>query len=534
MSFYPTIALCIFFISSGAAFLEKPEGLSGGGGHGLVSFRLSAAEASNDQSGNAVSNSTFVLASGRTERRDPLNDFKDYTGGWNISNRHYWASVGFSAAPLFGIALVWFVIFGLVLIISSCYYCCCRGHVHSYSGSAYVISLVLLVLFSCAVIVGCIVLYFGQGKFHSSTSNTLDYVVDQSNFTVENLRDFSGNLSAAKGLKVTNLLIPDDLQGRIDEIVTKVNASADDLDSQTSKNSKNIRDVLDTVRLVLIIVAAVMLLLAFLGFIFSILGLQFLVYILVLIGWFLVTAMFILSGVFLLLHNTVGDTCLAMNEWVAHPSEHTALDKILPCVDFATAEESLNRSKEVTYKLADILNNVINGVCNPSNPSIPFNQSGPLMPNLCNPFNQDLTNRTCAPGEVVFSNASQVWKNYECDVTVINGIEICKTVGRVTPTIYNEMNSAVRVGFAVHHYGPFLVQLEDCTFVRQTFATIHKNNWPGLKKYTNWVFAGLTLVAAAVMLSTVLWVIYARERRHRVYSRQQNLPEERPPVPDKP
>lgn len=38
-----------------------------------------------------MNNSTFILASDRTERRDPLNDFKDYTGGWNISNRHYWA-----------------------------------------------------------------------------------------------------------------------------------------------------------------------------------------------------------------------------------------------------------------------------------------------------------------------------------------------------------------------------------------------------------------------------------------------------------
>lgn len=250
----------IFFLSSGADFPEKAS--SGRGDLGLVRFRrLDAAF-----SGNLVSNSSFVLASGRTERRDPLNDFKDYTGGWNISNRHYWASVGFSAAPLFGIAAAWFVIFGLILIITACCYCCCRRPVRSFSSTAYTVTLILLIIFTLAVIVGCVVLYYGQEKFHDSTSDTLDYVVDQSQFTVENLRDFSGNLSAAKGLKVTNLLIPDDLQGRIDEIVGKVNTSAGDLDKQTSKNSKDITDVLNTVRLVLIIVAAVMLLLAVLGF----------------------------------------------------------------------------------------------------------------------------------------------------------------------------------------------------------------------------------------------------------------------------
>lgn len=118
--------------------------------------------------------------------------------------------------------------------------------------------------------------------------------------------------------------------------------------------------------------------------------------------------------------SVVGDTCVAMNEWVLHPSEHTALDDILPCADVSTANESLYRSREVTYKLADIVNNVINGVANSNNPSIRFNQSGPLMPTLCNPFNSDLSNRSCASDEVTLSIASQVcsdektldWKAY--------------------------------------------------------------------------------------------------------------------------
>ncbi|PKU69966.1 uncharacterized protein LOC110098069 [Dendrobium catenatum] len=532
VSFLLLLTLTILFVSSQAASLEKA--ISGRGGYVLVPFRRSAAEGPVALSGNSINNSSFVLASERTERRDPLNDFKDYTGGWNISNRHYWASVGFTAAPLFGIALTWFVVFGLVLIISGFCYCCCHRPIHPYSYSAYVVSLTLLILFTLAAIIGCVLLYYGQQKFHNSSSDTLDYVVSQANFTVENLREFSGNLSAAKRIKVTNLLIPGDIQNRIDDIVNKVNTSANDLDRRASKNSKNIRDVLNTVRLILIIVAAVMLLLAFLGFILSILGLQFLVYILVLIGWFLVAAMFILSGVFLLMHNAVGDTCVAMDEWVSHPKEHTALDDILPCVNAATANQSLYSSRQVTFKLADMVNNVINGVSNPTNPSISFNQSGPLMPTLCNPFNQDLSNRSCAAGEVVLTNASQVWRKYECNVTIVNGAEICKTVGRVTPTLYDQMNSAVSVAYALYHYSPFLVQLEDCSFAREAFRSVSHENCPSLRKYTNWVFIGLTLVSAAVMLSIIFWVIYARERRHRMYNKQQIFYEGRDPVAGKP
>ncbi|XVF83318.1 hypothetical protein PTKIN_Ptkin16aG0477300 [Pterospermum kingtungense] len=38
-----------------------------------------------------ITTSSLVLAAERTYRKDPLNGFKRYTGGWNIRERHYWA-----------------------------------------------------------------------------------------------------------------------------------------------------------------------------------------------------------------------------------------------------------------------------------------------------------------------------------------------------------------------------------------------------------------------------------------------------------
>lgn len=38
-----------------------------------------------------VLTSSLILAPKRTYRKDPLNGFKKYTGGWNINDRHYWA-----------------------------------------------------------------------------------------------------------------------------------------------------------------------------------------------------------------------------------------------------------------------------------------------------------------------------------------------------------------------------------------------------------------------------------------------------------
>ncbi|XP_062221670.1 uncharacterized protein LOC133921003 [Phragmites australis] len=498
--------------------------------------RRSIAEAPVDT--NITTNSSFVLAADRTYRKDPLNGFRKYPGGWNISELHYWASVGNTAAPLFGIALAWFVFFFLVMLGICCHHCCCPHHSYKYSRTAYALSLILLILFTCAAIAGCIMLYDGQGKFHKSTTTTLRFVVSQANFTVDNLHNLSDSLSAAKKVDIGQFLLPSDVQNQINDIQGKLNSSATGLATRTTENSEKIKKLLNQVRIALIIVAAVMLLLAFIGFLLSIFGLEFLVSVLVVVGWILVTATFILCGVFLLLHNVVSDTCVAMDDWVAHPTEHTALDDIIPCVEPATANESLYRSRQVTFQIVNLVNQVITNVSNRNFPPVatPFyyNQSGPLVPLLCNPFTPDLSNRTCTRGEVTLDNATQVWKSFECQTTTVSGAEICTTVGRVTPRIYGQMAASVNVSQGLYQYGPFLIQLEDCTFVRDTFTTINQNYCPGLQRYSKWVYVGLVMVSAAVMLSLIFWVIYARERRHRAYNKRYIAGHQSYPVEDKP
>lgn len=108
----------------------------------------------------------------------------------------------------------------------------------------------------------------------------------------------------------------------------------------------------------------------------------------------------------------MGDTCVAMDEWVQNPTAHTALDDILPCVDNATAQATLSQSKDVTFQLVGMVNRIINNVSNVDPPPfasfLSYNQSGPLVPTLCNPLNPDETDRVCAAGEVDLSNATQV------------------------------------------------------------------------------------------------------------------------------
>lgn len=265
------------------------------------------------------------------------------------------------------------------------------------------------------------------------------------------------------------------------------------------------------------------------------------------VGWILVTGTFVLCGIFLLLHKYVkgiailslfpspqvclmdsiicysvtGDTCVAMNQWVQNPTAHTALDDILPCVDTATTQETLKQSKQVTSQLVDVINTVITNVSNinfaPNFVQLYYNQSGPLLPTLCNPFKPDLTDRACTPGEVDLNNATQVWSGYVCE-TSANGI--CVTTGRLNPSLYGEMAATVNVSYGLYQYSPYLIELEDCSFVRQTLLEIEERYCGGLREQSERIYVGLVMVATAVMLSLVFWVIYGRERRHRAYTKE--------------
>ncbi|XP_014498814.1 uncharacterized protein LOC106759933 isoform X1 [Vigna radiata var. radiata] len=478
-------------------------------------------------------NSPVPLAAERTRRKDPLNSFNKYIYGWNITDNHYWASVAYTAVPMFSIAAVWFLGFGLCLFTIGVCYFCRKREPYGYSPTCYALSLILLMLFTFTAVIGCAVLYIGQGSFHHSMSSTLQYVVHQADSTVDKLRNVSDYLNQAKQVGIDRIFLPTNVQTDIDAAETDINNSAGTLADKTKENSDNIQDLLDSARLALIIIAAVMLVLTFLGFLFSIFGIQLLVYILVMAGWVLVTGALILCGLFLVLHNATADSCVAVNEWIQYPIAHTAMDDILPCVDNATAQETILRSKEVTSELVNLVNQVITNASNinfaPNFTPLYYNQSGPLMPLLCNPFHPDMTDRQCDPGEVTLSNATQVYGSFVCQVSPS---EICMTQGRLTPTFYNQVSAGINVANALYNDAPSLVELQDCTFVRETLSVISTDHCPGLRRYSRWIYVGLVMVSFAVMFSLIFWIVYGRERRHRLHRKElKNLTPTRAPPP---
>jgi len=83
------------------------------------------------------------------------------------------------------------------------------------------------------------------------------------------------------------------------------------------------------------------------------------------------------------------------------------VDDFLPCLDKSISQGILGASQVVTSGLVGMVDAGITSVAN-DQAVLNYNQSGPPVPTVCVPFNEDLTNRTCEKGEVEMSNASEV------------------------------------------------------------------------------------------------------------------------------
>lgn len=100
----------------------------------------------------------------------------------------------------------------------------------------------------------------------------------------------------------------------------------------------------------------------------------------------------------------------------------------------------------------------------------------------------------------------QVWQNYTC---MVSESGLCNTTGRITPDRFTQLVAAINESYALEHYTPPLLCLQNCDFVRDTFQNITSNYCHPLERYLKMVNAGLGLISVGVLLCLFLWIFYA-------------------------
>ncbi|KAI4329376.1 hypothetical protein L6164_021645 [Bauhinia variegata] len=437
------------------------------------------------QNGNSTTASTQPLAANRTRRIDPSDYYNYYEGGWDITNSHYILSLLYSGAPLFATAVIWCFCAGLgIFIFYLCYCCCCckNKREQKYSRKAHTISLTFLVIFLIMAVAGGAFFYYGQVNFQSTVTDVLAHVVRKANEVIDVANDAFTNLASAAKMGIANYSLPEDFKQNIEQLNKLFNYTAILPKFQAEGTTRSADLVLDVVRHWFLGVSAVLLVLVVVGFIMSFCGWKLAVYI------------------------AIGDTCVAMEDWVRRPHNGTALSKLLPCMDEETAQKNLVITRNTSFGMVNWINAFILDVANadvtPNRQALYYNQSGPLMPFLCNPFSPNLTERTCANNEVQLNSAPQAYKGFVCPTSPSG---ICTSIGRMTPDHYTQIMVATKASDTLAQEGQFLVELADCSFVAETFDEIIKQHCPLLRRYGEDVNIGLLLLAVALMCSIILW-----------------------------
>lgn len=84
----------------------------------------------------------------------------------------------------------------------------------------------------------------GQNEFHKEVLDTLKFVVNQSDFTIQILRNVTDFLSSAKTINVAEVYLPSEIWNEIDKLNGELNGAASILSEKTNESSMKIRAVI--------------------------------------------------------------------------------------------------------------------------------------------------------------------------------------------------------------------------------------------------------------------------------------------------
>ncbi|KAK9014062.1 hypothetical protein V6N11_005234 [Hibiscus sabdariffa] len=458
-----------------------------------------------DLQSDGVRNYSMILAEKQTRRPDPQDKFRTYTGGWDITNKHYFASVGFSGMPFVVMAVIWFVLAGMFLLCACICCCCCkRKKPYGYSRAVYVSSLVCLILFTIGTIVGSSVMFRGEERFLGSVKMFSDYLVNTGIGIYDSLVNIQNLLKSAKDIVLNKKYVSDELKQEVDKASDMIDSIGQLPRLKAEDATKDINKFLKHVNTALVLLASLMLILAFLGF-SEILHSA-------MVDWWSRGGLLSHSpSSFAAYFCIVSDTCVAMDEWVQNPNANSALNDLIPCSDKQAGENIKQAGQTVTTTINDMLNQIIAI----SNQNTGYNQSGPSVPLVCDPYKNGNSRQTCGD-QVPLKYAEEEWEKYVC---LVSETGKCSTAGRLTPDMYEEMSKAVNVSEGLYESSHFLAALVDCTIVEDAVRNITRNHCPKLKKYSAWVYGGLVTATITVMFSLFFWVLHAREMQHRKYTK---------------
>lgn len=452
-----------------------------------------------------------------TVRVDPLDNFKKYRGGYDITNKHYWSSTIFSGAYGYVIGLLWLLcgmVYGGFLLASS--FCCKNRKKRNMKKRApcykqcYIWPTLMAIFFTILAIAASGLVLGGNAKFHSRAKTVVDVIINTANGASETIynttgamKDMSNNLQASnESGEASNE--SGEAYGFLTSTSQKLDFEAANIQRQAKKNRRLIDKglkivyILTTVTISLNLVAVIAL--AVSGF----LRLQRALHLLMILCWFLTVLCWLFFGIYFFLENFSEDTCTALKDFQKDPYNNS-LSTILPCNELLSAESALLDISAGVYNLVNEVN---------ANLSVSYSN----IVQICNPFSAPPESQyqpeNCPSNAVRIGDIPQVLRVLACSNTsgTCNDGEFIsssqfKTVEAYTSSIQKLLNVY-----------PGMESLVQCQSVKDAFSVILFKHCKPLKENVKMVWASMVFLSAVMVILLLIWITKSQHEQENHFS----------------
>ncbi|CAA2972951.1 uncharacterized protein LOC111371543 isoform X1 [Olea europaea subsp. europaea] len=431
-----------------------------------------------------------------TVRIDPLENFKKYRGGYDITNKNYWSSTAFTGIYGYAIAVVWLLCgigYGGYLLVTRT---CCRNNRKLKKRSpchkqCYLQPLLVATFFTILAITATGLVLGGNAKFHSRAKTVIDIIIDTADDASDTIHEATGamknmstNLGEANGsTDATNFLT---------STSQRLDSQASDIERQARKNRRAIDKGLKIVYIVTTLTISLNLVAVIALLVFGVLKFQRTLSILIALCWILTILYWVFFGVYFFLGNFVGDTCTALESFQQDPYNNS-LSSILPCDDLLSARSVLTDVSAGVYNLVNEVNNNITS-------------SYANIVQICNPFSPppdyEFQPWNCPASSIKIGDIPRILRMLTCpgsEGDTCNG-------GILIPA--NDFNTVEAYSTSIQQLldvYPGMEHLVECQMVKDAFSEILHDHCKPLKRYVRMTWAALVFLSVVMMALVLIW-----------------------------
>ncbi|CAL9134521.1 unnamed protein product [Musa textilis] len=447
--------------------------------------------------------------SARTHRVDPLNSFKKYKGGYNITNTHYWSSTIYTGRYGYIIGAIWIIgglVYASILLITRTRFVN-KESKHKkrfpFSDKYCVWPILIGIILAFLAMVPSGIVLGGSAKFCSRAKTIKNIIMETSEEAAQTIYNVTGAVEA---------------MGRITEFYGGFKGSSylNSTSQKLIKNASNIQRKAETSMLSLNkgikILEAVTITSVVLNIVavLAVLALRHprlykIFYLFIILCWLFTFLFWIYFGLYFFLYKFSGDSCVALAEYMLSP-RNSNLSSIMPCSEQLSTNAMLHDIRAGIHNTIDQVNKKISAAKSLPIPDLEF---------VCNPFSESpdysYEPKNCSSNTIKIGDIPQILKKYTCmadDRGVCRGGEFISASDFIKVQVYTSSMQNILDGY------PGIERLANCHLVKDASKILLKE-CKQLKNYAYLTWAGSVVLSIFMVFFVPMLIVEAHQQHKR-------------------